>query len=138
MTSCCQPHPMLWNGAIDAIARCKRVSIACGRKHRSEHVLHWICGVKRKPKAGNKPLHYCIVHELDKPGSSATVSIYKSFWHNRLQCQSYQRWASGAADSWSDAGAGAGGSQVQCVVRRRFLHDPRMPLLLLTESRIDT
>src|SRR5215475_6197653 len=74
MTSCCQPHPMLWNGAIDTIARCKRVSIACGRKHISEHVLHWICGVKLKPKAGNKPLHYCIVHELDKPGSSATVS----------------------------------------------------------------
>jgi hypothetical protein len=36
--------------------------------------LHWICGVKRKPKAVNKPLHYFIVHGLDKPGSSATVS----------------------------------------------------------------
>src|SRR5215831_8451071 len=30
MTSCCQPHPMPWNGATDAIARCKRVSTACG------------------------------------------------------------------------------------------------------------
>jgi DNA-binding NarL/FixJ family response regulator len=30
--------------------------------------------VKRKPKAVNKPLHYFIVHELDKPGSSTTVS----------------------------------------------------------------
>jgi hypothetical protein len=38
-------------------------------------VLRWICGVKRKPKAVNKPLPYFIVHELDKPGSSATVSL---------------------------------------------------------------
>jgi hypothetical protein len=30
--------------------------------------------VKLKPKAVNKPLPYFIVHELDKPGSSATVS----------------------------------------------------------------
>jgi quinol-cytochrome oxidoreductase complex cytochrome b subunit len=30
--------------------------------------------VKPKPKAGNKPLHHFIVHGLDKPGSSATVS----------------------------------------------------------------
>jgi hypothetical protein len=37
-------------------------------------VWHWICGVKRKPKAVNKPLHYFIVPERDKPGSSATVS----------------------------------------------------------------
>jgi hypothetical protein len=36
--------------------------------------LRSICGVKLKPKAVNKPLHYFIVHELDKPGSSATVS----------------------------------------------------------------
>ena len=34
---------------------------------------HWICGVKPKPKAGNKPLHHFIVHGLDKPGSSATA-----------------------------------------------------------------
>jgi hypothetical protein len=36
--------------------------------------LRWICGVKLKPKAVNKPLHYFIVHGLDKPGSFATVS----------------------------------------------------------------
>ena len=36
--------------------------------------LRWICGVKPKPKAGNKPLHHFILHGLDKPGSSATVS----------------------------------------------------------------
>src|SRR5262252_4977122 len=76
MTSCCQQHPMPWNGVTGAIARCKRVSTACGRKSRSVHVLHWICGVKRKPKAVNKPLHYFIVHGLDKPGSSATVSEF--------------------------------------------------------------
>jgi hypothetical protein len=33
--------------------------------------------VKLKPKAVNKPLHYFMLHELDKPGSSATVSILK-------------------------------------------------------------
>jgi len=38
-------------------------------------VWHWICGVKRKPKAVNKPLHYFILPERDKPGSAATVSM---------------------------------------------------------------
>src|SRR5262252_590275 len=65
---------MRWSGATGAIARCKKVSTACGRKRRSVHVLHWICGVKLKPKAVNKLLHYFIVLERDKPGSSATVS----------------------------------------------------------------
>src|SRR5262249_4788 len=51
-----------------------RYTTACGRKSRSVRVWHWICGVKRKPKAVNKPLHYFIVHERDKPGSPATVS----------------------------------------------------------------
>src|SRR5215470_15511051 len=74
MTRCCQQHPMPWNGVTGAIARCKKVSTACGRKRRSVHVLHWICGVKLKPKAVNKLLHYFIVLERDKPGSSATVS----------------------------------------------------------------
>src|SRR5262247_1909852 len=66
---------MRWSGATGAIARCKKVSTGCGRKRRSVRVWRWICGVKRKPKAVNKPLHYFIVHERDKPGSSATVSL---------------------------------------------------------------
>src|SRR5712691_9944428 len=74
MTSCCHQHQMPWSGATGAIARCKRVSTGCGRKRRSVRVLCWICGVKLKPKAVNKPLHYFTLHELDKPGSSATVS----------------------------------------------------------------
>jgi hypothetical protein len=37
-------------------------------------VWRWICGVKPTLKAVNKPLHHSIVHVLDKPGSSATVS----------------------------------------------------------------
>src|SRR5499433_1456454 len=74
MTSCCPPPPMPWNGATGAIARCKRVSTGCGRKSRSVRALHWICGVKRKPKAVNKPWHHCIVHGLDKPGVFTTVS----------------------------------------------------------------
>src|SRR3989442_15827717 len=76
MTSCCHQHHMPWSGATGAIARGKRVSTRCGRKRRSVRVLRWICGVKLKPKAVNKPLHYFILHELDKPGSSATVSIF--------------------------------------------------------------
>jgi hypothetical protein len=36
--------------------------------------LPWICGVRPKLKAVNKPLHHSILHGLDKPGSSATVS----------------------------------------------------------------
>ena len=32
--------------------------------------------MKRKPKAVNTPLPYFIVHELDKPGNSATVSTF--------------------------------------------------------------
>src|SRR2546430_4377729 len=79
MTSCCHPHQMPWSGATGAIARCKRVSTGCGRKSRSVRVLRWICGVKLKPKAVNKPLPYFIVHELDKPGGSATVSEKRGF-----------------------------------------------------------
>src|SRR5215468_5819841 len=74
MTSCSPQRPMRWNAAIGAIARCKRVSTGCGRKRRSVRVWRSICGVKPTPKAVNKPSPHCIVHELDKPGSSATVS----------------------------------------------------------------
>ena len=38
--------------------------------------------MKRKPKAVNKPLPYFIVHELDKPGSSATVSKFLNKYLN--------------------------------------------------------
>src|SRR5207249_3838162 len=89
MTSCCHPHQMPWSGATGAIARCKRVSTGCGRKRRSVRVLRWICGVKLKPKAVNKPLPYFIVHELDKPGSSATVSIVTTFG-NFLACKAVE------------------------------------------------
>src|SRR5262245_706410 len=64
--------------ATGAIARCNRVSIECGRTRRSVHVWRWICGVKPKLKAVNKPLHHFIVHGLDKPGNSATVSPWVS------------------------------------------------------------
>src|SRR5437867_872692 len=79
MTSCCQQHQMRWSGATGAIARCKRVSTGCGRTRRSVRAWRWICGVKPKPKAGNKPLQHFIVHGLDKPGSFATVSEYAGF-----------------------------------------------------------
>src|SRR5262245_59441089 len=65
---------MRWNAAIGAIARCKRVSTGCGRKRRSAHAWRWICGVKPKPKAVNKPSPHFIVHGLDKPGGFTTVS----------------------------------------------------------------
>src|SRR5215813_8770835 len=79
MTSCCPPPRTRWSGAIGAIARGKRVSIACGRASRSVPVLRWICGVKPTPKAVNKPLHHFIVHGLAKPGALATVSAKHVF-----------------------------------------------------------
>jgi hypothetical protein len=42
---------------------------------------------------------------IDIANGCAKSWIYKSFWHNRLQCQSYQRHASGAAGSGSAADA---------------------------------
>src|SRR6516162_9172613 len=79
MTSCCPPPRMRWSGATDAIARCKRVSTGCGRKRRSVRAWRWICGVKPKPKAVNKPLQHSIVHGLDKPGVFTTVSKGRTF-----------------------------------------------------------
>src|SRR5436309_15861360 len=65
---------MRWSGATGAIARGKRVSTGCGRKRRSVPAWPWICGVKPKPKAVNKPSPHSIVHGLDKPGAFTTVS----------------------------------------------------------------
>ena len=74
---------MQWNAATGAIARCNTTSIACVRMRRFVRALHWICGAKPKPKAVNKPLHHFIVHGLDKPGSSATVSFRRLMkWHH--------------------------------------------------------
>ena len=42
--------------------------------------LHWICGVKLKPKAVSKPLHYFIWPERDKPGVFTTVSECEFFF----------------------------------------------------------
>src|SRR5215470_17281696 len=74
MISCSPRRPMQWNAAIGAIARCKRVSTGCGRKHRSVPAWPWICGVKPRPKGVNKPSPHSIVHGLDKPGVFTTVS----------------------------------------------------------------
>src|SRR5215470_18072919 len=74
MTSCCPLPRMRWSGATGAIARCKKVSTGCGRKRRSVRAWRWICGVKPKPKAVNKPSPHFIVHGLDKPGVFTTVS----------------------------------------------------------------
>src|SRR5262252_7586331 len=66
---------MRWSGATGAIARCKRVSTECGRRHRSVPAWPWICGVKPTPKAVNTPSPHSIVHGLDKPGVFTTVSM---------------------------------------------------------------
>jgi hypothetical protein len=71
------PPQMPWSGATGAIARGKRVSTGCGRKSRSVRVLRWICGVKLKPKAVNKPSPHSIVHGLNKPGVFTTVSPFR-------------------------------------------------------------
>src|SRR2546425_9624119 len=71
---------MRWSGATGAIARCKRVSTGCGRKRRSVPAWPWICGVKPKPKAVNKPSPHSIVHGLDKPGAFTTVSFNQRYF----------------------------------------------------------
>src|SRR5213592_345784 len=78
---------MRWSGATGAIARCKRVSTGCGRKRRSVPAWPWICGVKPKPKAVNKPSPHSIVHGLDKPGAFTTVSQFFELYteHNRAK-----------------------------------------------------
>jgi hypothetical protein len=66
-------------------------------------VLRWICGVKPKLKAVNKPLHHSIVHGLDKPGSSATVSskpwvaLRCDGWH---PCRQAGQHATGRVSPW--------------------------------------
>jgi hypothetical protein len=80
LTTRCGPPPRRrWSGATGVLARCQRVSTRGGRTSRSVRVLRWICGVKPEPQAGNKPWHHFILHGLDKPGSSATVSNKATF-----------------------------------------------------------
>src|SRR5215471_13373237 len=85
MTSCSHQPQMPWSGATGAIARCKRVSTGCGLKRRSGRVWRSICGVKRTPKAVNKPSPHSIVHGLDKPGVFTTVSFKMAFLATRLE-----------------------------------------------------
>jgi hypothetical protein len=64
--------------------------------------------VKLKPKAVNKPLPYFIVPELDKPGSSATVSIIAQdgigvFAHVEVQGFTLSCAQGGALDNLSDS-----------------------------------
>ena len=69
-------RPMRWHAAIDASVRCHRVATGCGCTSRAGRVLRSLGGAQLTPKAGNKPLHSFIVHELEKPGNSATVSLF--------------------------------------------------------------
>src|SRR5713101_2080186 len=46
MTNGCPRPRMRWNGAIGAIARCKKESTVCAPKSRSRHELRLICGEK--------------------------------------------------------------------------------------------
>src|SRR5215471_14992171 len=79
MISCCPRHRMRWSGATGAIARCKNKSTEYARRDRSVHAWHWICGVKPKLKAVNKPSPHFIVHGPSKPGSFTTVSFSTLF-----------------------------------------------------------
>jgi len=72
---------MRWSGATGAIARCNSTSTACARKYSSVPAWPWICGVKPKPKAVNKPSPHSIMHGLDKPGVFTTVSFFTIFHH---------------------------------------------------------
>src|SRR5437762_8111276 len=113
MTGCCHPHPMPWSGATGAIARGQRVSTGCGRKRRSVRVLRWICGVKLKPKAVNKPLPYFIVHELDKPGSSATVSNYPDIVAIKKQVEELSKTDPHQSEPSTPSGAPAPGTSAE-------------------------
>src|SRR5712664_4041462 len=64
---------------MQKLSRTLLVSTGCGRKRRSVRAWRWICGVKPKPKAVNKPLHRFILHGLYKPGFYTTVSIFPTF-----------------------------------------------------------
>src|SRR2546428_14043244 len=55
MTNCCPRPRMRWNGAIGAIARCKRASTVCVPKSRSRRALRSICGEKPKAKGVTRP-----------------------------------------------------------------------------------
>src|SRR2546430_6659855 len=83
---------MRWSGATGAIARCKSRSTVYARTYRSVPAWHWICGVKPKPKAGNKPSPHSIMHGLDKPGVFTTVSDKIDGGGHRL-LRSWQGWA---------------------------------------------
>ena len=63
------------SGATGAIARCKKVPGCETQAQESVPAWPWICGVKPKPKAVNKPSPHSIVHGLDKPGVFTTVSV---------------------------------------------------------------
>src|SRR6266403_2391702 len=84
MTSCCPRRRMRWSGATGAIARGKNTSTGYARRGRSVRAWPWICGVKPKPKAVNKPSPHSIVHGLDKPGVFTTVSFFTLF-HQELR-----------------------------------------------------
>ena len=78
---------MQWNGAIGAIARCKRVSTVYAPKRRSRHVLHSICGEKPKAKDVTRPFKFYIrrvqderspaflLQSLGKPGKLGTIMV---------------------------------------------------------------
>src|SRR5262249_35822098 len=87
-----------WNGATGAIARCKSRSTACAHKRRFVPAWRWICGVKLKLKAGNKPSPHSIRPGLDNPGDFTTVS------RNLLidSIRALKRGMMGLSDSQSD------------------------------------
>src|SRR2546426_9241746 len=59
MTNCCPRPRMRWNGAIGAIARCKKVSTVCAPKSRSRHELRLTCG--------------------EKPGARGVATLFKPY-----------------------------------------------------------
>ena len=66
-------------GMLSAVDnRCDKRILSDVLDHDPTHddILLWICGVKPKSQAVNKPSYHSIMHELGKPGVFTTVSQY--------------------------------------------------------------
>src|SRR5437870_3618894 len=63
--------------------------------------------------------------------------LYKSFWHNRLQCKSYQRRASAAAASGSDVGGRVDRERGHCCLFSRSLSKLLVSLSISSSFPVD-
>src|SRR3989442_1671315 len=80
MTNCCPRPRMRWNGAIGAIARCKKVSTVCAPKSRSRHELRLICGEKPGARGGATLFTPYMRHGQDESNPVSLLQC-RRLWH---------------------------------------------------------